>query len=140
MENGPYFYLEGKVADLMSRDPITVNKGDSLEKLIDLFKAHHFHGFPVEDDEGKLVGIVRDTDIISIFARRDPASVSPRVVEDVMHRPPLVIDQFETVQNAILKMFKDQTRFLAATGEGGRVVGVVTRTDLIRGIHVRRLD
>ncbi|MEW6554559.1 MAG: CBS domain-containing protein [Actinomycetota bacterium] len=140
MEKDIYLYLEGKVADVMSRNPVTVNKRESLEHLIDMFKAHNFHGYPVTDDDGHLVGIVRDTDILSIFARRDPGSVSLRVVEDVMQRPPLVIDQGETVQKAIMKMFKDQTRFLAATGEGGRVEGVVTRTDLIRGIHVRRLD
>lgn len=140
MDEGPYLYLEGKVADVMSWNPITINQGDSLEMLIDLFKAHHFHGFPVVDEAGELVGIVRDTDIISIFARKDPALVSLRVVEDVMHKPPLVIDNGETIQNAILKMFKDQTRFLAATDRDGKVIGVVTRTDLIRGIHVRRQD
>jgi hypothetical protein len=34
-------------------------------------------------------------------------------------------------------MFKVQTGFLAATDRDRTVIGVVTRTDLIRGIHVR---
>jgi CBS domain-containing protein len=140
MGNEPYLYLKGKVADVMSLHPITINQGDSLERLIDMFKAHHFHGFPVVDDSGELVGIVRDIDIISIFASKDPTSVSLRVVEDVMQKPPLVIDQAETIQNAIMKMFKDQTRFLVVMDKDGKVVGIVTRTDLIQGIHVGRQD
>jgi CBS domain-containing protein len=138
MVDEPYLYLEGKVAAVMSPNPIVISREESLEKLLDVFKTYHYHGFPVVDERGELVGIVRDTDIISIFARRDPASVAYRTVEDIMHAPPLIIDSDETIQNAIMKMFADQTRFLVVVDKEGKVVGVVTRTDLIKGVHVRR--
>jgi CBS domain-containing protein len=138
MVDEPYLYLEGRVADVMSSSPIVISKEESLERLLDMFKTYHYHGFPVVDEEGELVGIVRDTDIISIFARRDPASVAYRKVEDIMHTPPLVIDSDETIQNAIIKMFADQTRFLVVVDKDGKVAGVVTRIDLIKGVQVRR--
>lgn len=137
MEREFGLHLEGRVEDVMSSDPVLIAKDEGLDRLLDLFKTYHFHGFPVVDDEGTLVGIVRDTDFISMFARRDPASPTYRTVEDIMFAPPLTIDPKATIQAAIMKMFSDQTRFLAVVDEEGKVVGVVTRIDLIKGIHVR---
>lgn len=135
MEGERYPYLEGKVEDVMSREPICVRKDESLERLMDMFKTYKFHGLPVLDEEGKLVGVVRDTDVTAIFARRDPASQAYRKVEDVMHKPPPTIHLKDSIQNAILKMFADQSRFLVVMDEENKMVGVVTRIDLIRGIH-----
>ncbi len=129
-------YLEGKVEDVMSPDPVIIAKEEGLDRLLEIFKTYHFHGFPVIDRNGALVGIVRDTDLISIFARKDPASPTYRTVEDVMFTPPLTIGLKASIQAAIMKMFTDQTRFLVVLDEGGKVAGVVTRIDLIKGIHV----
>lgn len=137
MSEDVLFYLEGKVEDVMTWDPVYVRRDDGLEVLVELIKTHKFHGFPVLDSAGKLVGVVRDTDVISIFARRDPASRAYRKVEDIMHTPPLTIFIKESIQNAIMKMFADQTRFLVVMDEENKPVGIVTRIDLIKGIRFR---
>jgi CBS domain-containing protein len=138
MSQGFRLYLEGRVKDVMSTNPVVINKDEGLDGLLDIFKAYHFHGFPVVDKRGALVGIIRDTDLISIFARRDPASRSYSKVEDVMFSPPLVIEAGATIQTAIMKMFSDQTRFLAVIDEKKELAGIVTRVDLIKGIFVKR--
>ena len=74
-EERAHLYLKGTVEDVMSKNTMVVHEEDGLEVLLELFKKHSFHGFPVVDAEDKLVGIVRDTDVISIFARREPASM-----------------------------------------------------------------
>ncbi len=131
-----YLHLEGKVEDVMTREPVVVHENDSLGRLIHMFKTYNFHGFPVVDEERRLVGIVRDTDVISIFARRDPAFFVYEKVKDIMLTPPLVIDGVETVQKAIMRMFTDQTRFLVVVDKHKRIIGVVTSFDLIKGIHL----
>ncbi len=131
-----YLHLEGKVEDVMTRDPVVVHENDGLDRLIHMFKAHNFHGFPVVDEEGRLVGIVRDTDVLSIFARRDPAFFAYEKVKDIMLSPPLVIDGMETVQKAIMRMFADQTRLLVVVDQHRKIRGVVTRFDLIKGVHL----
>ncbi|MDI6873180.1 CBS domain-containing protein [Candidatus Solincola sp.] len=140
MEGEKHIYLEGKVEDVMTREPICARKDDDLERLVEMFKTYKFHGLPVLDDKDRLVGVVRDTDITAIFARRDPASRMYRRVEDIMHKPPLTIGLKDSIQNAIMKMFTDQTRFLVVTDEENKMVGVVTRIDLIRGIRFREPD
>ncbi len=140
MEGEERIYLEGKVEDVMTWNPVFVRQDDDLQKLVEMFRTYKFHGLPVIDDHGRLVGVVRDTDVISIFARRDPASRVYRRVEDIMHRPPPTIHLKDSVQSAILKMFADQTRILVVMDEEDKMVGVVTRIDLIRGIRFRHPD
>ncbi len=130
-------YLTGRVEDVMTRDPLTITAGQPISDLVDLFLTHHFHGVPVIDRNSRLVGIVRDSEILSIFATRDPFVGEYRTVEDIMHVPPLTIGPSETIQRATMKMFVDGTRFLVAVGEGGSILGVVTRIDLIKGIRWR---
>lgn len=137
MEEERYPYLEGKVEDVMTREPICVRKDQDLERLVDMFKTYKFHGLPVLDEEGRLVGVVRDTDVTAIFARRDPASRAYRRVEDIMHKPPPTIYLKDSIQNAIMKMFSGQSRFLVVMDEENKMVGVVTRIDLIQGIRFR---
>ncbi len=134
-EERAHLYLKGTVEDVMSKNPMAVQEEEGLGTLIELFKQHSYHGYPVINVKGQLVGIVRDTDIISIFARRDPATVAYEKVRDIMQSPPLAIEATETIQKAILKMFADQTRFEVVVDKDRNIVGVVTRTDLVRGIH-----
>ena len=135
---GLRLYLEGKVEDVMTWHPVCVRAGDGLDVLVDLIKTRKFHGFPVLNAEGRLVGIVRDTDVISIFARRDPASRVYSRVEDIMQTPPPTIGLKESMQNAVMKMFADQTRFLVVVDEERKPVGIVTRIDLVGGIRCER--
>jgi len=130
-------YLTGRVEDVMTRSPLTISEDQPISDLVDLFLTHHYHGVPVVDKNGKLVGIVRDSEILSIFATRDPFVGEYRLVRDIMHVPPLTIGPSETIQRATMKMFVDGTRFLVVVGERGSILGVVTRIDLIKGIRWR---
>jgi acetoin utilization protein AcuB len=130
-------YLTGRVEDVMTRGPVTISEEQPISDLVDLFLTHHYHGVPVVNEKSKLVGIVRDAEILSMFASRDPFVGEYRTVRDIMHVPPLIIGPSETIQRAALKMFVDGTRFLVVVGEDGSILGVVTRIDLIKGIRWR---
>lgn len=129
-----YPYLSGKVKDVMTRDPLVVLEDESLPRLIDVFVRSKFHGLPVVNKDYALVGVVRDTELMSIFAKRDPSSVRYKTVQDVMRTPPLIISPDETIQRAVIKMFADDTRFLVVVDKEKNIMGVVTRLDLIKGI------
>ncbi|MBU1671494.1 MAG: CBS domain-containing protein [Actinobacteria bacterium] len=130
-------YLAGRVENVMTINPVIVRVDRPLKELVNLFLAHHYHGVPVVNADGKLVGVVRDSEILSMFAGRDPFVGEYRTVGDIMHVPPFVIGPKETIQRAALKMFVDGTRFLVVVEKGDSVIGVVTRVDLIRGIQWR---
>ncbi len=128
-------YLAGKVEDVMVREPLTVRENETIRYLVDLFLEHHFHGVPVLDEGGRLVGLVRDIEVTAMFVTREPFVERYRHVRDIMHVPPFTIRPGETLQAAARKMFADGTRILAVVDEAGAVTGIVTRIDLIKGIR-----
>lgn len=133
-------YLEGSVGEVMTPDPVCVREDDDLESLVKLFQERKYQGFPVLDHRGRLVGLVRDSDLVSIFARRDPASRRYKKVGDIMQSPPPTVGPDMSVQKAIMKSFSDQSRLLVVTDREGKVVGVVTRIDLVKGIRFRPVN
>jgi CBS domain-containing protein len=138
VEDESYPYLGGKVEDVMTPDPLVVLENESLSRLIDVFTRSQFHGLPVVNSDYDLVGVVRDTDLMSIFARKEPASMKFKAVKDVMQQPPLVIAPGETIQKAIIKMFADGTRFLVVLDKDRYILGVVTSIDLVSGIRWKK--
>lgn len=137
VEQKMYPYLEGKVEDVMTRDPVMVNENESIARLKECFVSYKYHGLPVVNDKGSLVGIVRDNEVLSIFAKRGIFGDSIEIIKDIMQVPPLTISPDETIQKAVIKMFADGTRFLVVLDKDKSIVGVVTRIDLIRGIRWR---
>jgi CBS domain-containing protein len=133
-------YLSGKVEDVMVTDPLTIVEDEPIYALVDLFLTHHFHGVPVVNPEGKLVGIARDSEVMALFVAKEPFVVKSTTVGDIMHRPPFTISPDATIQRAATKMFVDGTRFLVVVGEGQKIRGIVTRIDLIRGIRWKDPD
>ena len=51
-------------ADVMSGDVITIRASTTIEEVSELFQIHNINGAPVVDDEGMLIGIVTEDDIV----------------------------------------------------------------------------
>ena len=49
----------------MSRDPVTSQADDDLEKLVDLLEEHHGRRIPVVDENNQTVGIITQADIVT---------------------------------------------------------------------------
>ncbi|MBN2168288.1 MAG: CBS domain-containing protein [Actinobacteria bacterium] len=139
-DENAYPFLEGKVDDVMATEPLFVVEDESIQKLIDIFIEYQFCGMPVVNSRGDLVGVVRDSDLVSIFARKEPTTVRSSKVKDIMHVPPFTITLGDTVQKAVSKMFSDGTRFLVVVDKNKDIAGVVTRIDLVKAIRFREDD
>jgi CBS-domain-containing membrane protein len=50
--------------DVMTRDIITVKKKTTIRELAELFNRHRISSAPVVDDNGEMIGIVTETDLI----------------------------------------------------------------------------
>jgi len=50
--------------DVMTRDVITVKKETTIRELAELFARHRISSAPVADDNGNMIGIVTETDLI----------------------------------------------------------------------------
>jgi CBS domain-containing protein len=84
------------------------------------------------EDEGKVQGIVTETDIVrKVVAANLPLAVT--TAGQIMSAPLITIDRARSVAEADELMNRYSIRHLAVT-EGGRVVGILSVRDLLRPI------
>ncbi len=62
-----YLLAEVRVKDIMTPDPIYVKPDDTVEYAAVLMLENRISGLPVVDDEGRVVGILTQTDVFKLF-------------------------------------------------------------------------
>ena len=131
----------------MSRPVVTIAPGASGQDALRRMHETRVRHLPVIDQHGVLVGVVTDRDLRhSLFT----PGVYPQLgaipvdtllggvsVRDIRSAPPIALQADVEVAQAAHRMRKDRVGSLPVL-DGGRVVGMVTETDLLR--HVCRID
>jgi CBS domain-containing protein len=128
---------EKTVADVMSRDPVTLNLSDTLRLADDLMNLAHVRHFPVLDGE-RVAGVIDHDDLLhssmASLVRRPNAA--PRdvlgtvAIKDVM-KPATQVAPHLSVHAAATMMVEHGVECLLVM-DGDKLAGVVTRTDLLR--------
>lgn len=120
------------VADLMTRDVVTLEAEDGLIQVDDLLKRHHIRHVPVVRGR-KLVGLVSHRDLIRALARQPAGKGAPPVsVEDVMTREVETVKPSSSVRQAIEKLVDRRFGCLPVVDEQGELVGIITESDFMR--------
>ncbi len=135
-----------RVRDWMTRFPITVNRRVSVFQAREIMDDEQVRRLLVLDDEDCLLGVVTSGDLrevspspvssLSFFERREALEEIP--IEEIMHQDPITIPPDATIQEAADLMFQNKIGGLPVV-EDGELVGVITQSDLLRGL-VRMLD
>ena len=89
-----------------------------------MFRKHRHGAFPVVDEDGKLAGIVDSGDLLAL-------SDGVRSVIDVATTEVVTAKPRETLQTALNRMVEEGVDHLPVV-EGGALVGICTRTDILR--------
>lgn len=120
-----------RVHELMTRRVSSVHPATSVERAARLLEECDCGALPVIGDNGVLVGIVTDRDIvIRIVARgRD---VRNAIVADCMSERVFACYANETVTECMREMARHQVRRVPIVDDRGRVVGMVAQGDLAR--------
>ncbi|MDI6794790.1 MAG: CBS domain-containing protein [bacterium] len=142
------------VANCMCKDVVTISSDKSFEAILNLFKNNSFDAFPVVDENKKLLGVVSRTDLLKIFVPEyfsliddisfvkdfgameiDHKSAGMMekllVASDIMTTKIISITPDSSLFKAVALMRKYNIRVLPVV-EGGKLVGVISRTDLMR--------
>ena len=123
--------LEGiKVRNIMSSSVRTIPPSTTLRELMELMFQEKHRGYPVMDGEA-LQGIVTLTDLQKVpDAERDTTNV-----EQVMARKLYVIAPEDEASTAMKMMSEMGIRRLPVM-DNGRLVGIISREDLVRAIEL----
>lgn len=122
------------VRDLMTPDPITVEQDEVLGHAAHLMEEYEVSGLPVVDDDGVLVGILSQTDLVHARSVDGPSHSWPDVsVRHYMAVPVITATPTMTVREAALLMeARHVHRLVVVDDEQRRPVGVLSMTDLVR--------
>lgn len=122
--------LEGiGVRDLMTRDVVTVAHDMRLGDLIAKMLQERHLGYPVVDASGRLVGMV---DLADIQGRGADVPV-----DQVMTQRVTTISERASALEAFQVMSRNNFRRLVVIGAGRDMVGIISKTDLVRAVQVR---
>ncbi|HET6877885.1 MAG TPA: HPP family protein [Jatrophihabitans sp.] len=114
-----------RVGTVMARDVLTVLPFETIYRVRLIMNQHHVKAVPVVDEQRKVVGIVTVYDVFNLgLANLDPAS-------KVMTSPVRTIKQDDSVAVLVGLMSDQGLRHIPVVDEADRLVGIVTRAELI---------
>jgi CBS domain-containing protein len=140
------------VEQVMTRSVITVTPETPISEVARLLVEHAISGMPVVDRDGRVVGVVSEGDVLVKEAgRRAPArrtlarfrgpdrkasayrsKVEAATAGEMMTSPALTFEPFRAVRTAAEVMTTNEVNRLPVVDSDGRLLGIVTRADLVR--------
>jgi CBS-domain-containing membrane protein len=136
-----------KVADVMNKDVVVVSPRMPLKEVARVLVNRHFSGVPVVDEDGKVLGVVSEADILakerapggetSIFGHALEIETwadkhDARDAGDSMTAPAVTIGPLRSVSEAAALMLDRGVNRLPVVDADDKLVGIVTRADLVR--------
>tara|TARA_R110002051_G_scaffold43139_1_gene87850 strand:- start:1372 stop:1791 length:420 start_codon:yes stop_codon:yes gene_type:complete len=126
------------VSDIMTKNVITLNTTDDLEKAENLFKLHNIRHIPVVSGEA-IIGMLSYTDLLRIsFADAtdeldsdvDTVVYNMFTIEQVMAKNLISVSSSTTIKEVAKLLSKKEFHALPVV-DNNVLVGIVTTTDLI---------
>ena len=119
------------VDQVMSTDLFTVQPEDIIDLAASLMEWEHLRYVPVEDNEGRLVGLVTHRALLRMLAKGDEPTKAPVAVREIMKSAPVTIAPEAPSVEAIELMREHQVGCLPVVKDG-KLVGIVTEHDFIK--------
>ncbi len=133
------------VADVMTRTVVVVPGSAPFKQVVRAMREYRVSALPVTDPDGLIVGVVSEADMI---LREDPAVLEPHffegharrderrkaealVARDLMTAPPVTVGPQASVADAARLMHERRVKRLPVVDLEGRIVGIVSRMDLL---------
>ncbi len=146
------------VAEVMSTPVSTLRPDQKVEDAADVLAAKNVGALPVVDEKGKLLGILRDDDLIASEARvhvptfinflglgmafpgemghleRELKKIAGATTRDIMQTDPPTVTPDATLEDVATIMHDRGVNSLPVVDGDGVVVGIVARADIVRFI------
>ncbi|MFE2971162.1 CBS domain-containing protein [Streptomyces sp. NPDC059340] len=144
---------QNKVGSVMATEVVTARYGTPFKEVARLLTEHRISGLPVIDEDDKVLGVISETDLmvrqagvpepyetprrfrftgLTRGARREAAKGHARTAGQLMSVPPVTVHADETIAEAARTMARSRVERLPVVDDEDRVVGIVTRRDLIQ--------
>ncbi len=120
-----------KVKDIMTENVISIKKDAPIFQAIEILCNNDITGIPVVEDDMTVIGILSEKDVLGVLYA--PEDNEEKVVDDFMTVPAICFEKDESVVEACNCLRESFFRRVLVTAHG-KLVGIVTRKDIIRCI------
>ncbi|MEU0835473.1 CBS domain-containing protein [Streptomyces sp. NPDC005969] len=148
-----------KIGSLMVNDVVSVIPQTPFKEVAKLFAVHRISGLPVVDTDDKVLGVISESDLVLRQAGVSPESESLRSARpawrsppgggdrtestadteaqalsarELMSHPAITVQTHDTIAVAARIMAQHRVERLPVVDAEGRLVGIVTRRDLLQ--------
>ena len=119
-----------KASDVMTRGVETIYEGKPIFEVIKILSENEWGGLPVVDKDGHLKGVISDKDLLRLLysARQEEGTVADYMTSEVtwFEESDSLTDICESLMNNVFRRVPILSK--------GKLVGIVSRSDLIRFI------
>jgi CBS domain-containing protein len=135
-----YEFLDFRVADVMTKSPVTVTPDTPIAKAEELLEQHGWNALPVVEDGRRLVGMVTTLDLLKAFRFTEDRLFPP--YEEIMGRPvrEVMTEKLTTVSprtpltRALEKMVRTRNKSIPVA-LGGELQGILARQDVLNALR-----
>jgi CBS domain-containing protein len=136
-----------QVADVMTRNVVSVGPQDRLRQAATAMREHRIGGLPVVDGK-RVVGMITESDFVNIAAETPegeehhgflevlfggPREAHPgSLVGEAMTGDPITVTDTMSVQEAARTMKKHRIKRVPVVDAAGKLVGIVSRADVMK--------
>ncbi len=117
--------------DIMTKKVVSVRRHTPVRIALQLMLVNQISGMPVVKEDMTLVGIITEKDLLRLMHGQQ--STKGKTVEEFMTQPAVHFEEDESIEE-ICKCLDDVTFRRVPVTKEGKVVGIVSRPDVIRCI------
>ncbi len=145
-----------RAKDIMTKDVITVTPDTDIKELAKLLTEHRINGVPVIDNNGKIIGIVSESDlvmlqknlhiptVVAIFDavvylesmkqfENELKKMASTMVKDIFHKKYFAVTP-DSLLSEVATIMDEKKLGTIPVVDDGTLVGVIGKVDIVRSL------
>jgi CBS domain-containing protein len=140
--------MELAVKDVMTTRVVSVKRDASFRSMAAALREYRVSAFPVLDDDGKVIGVVSEADMLTkealgsepqgmpgriagLLRRKEHEKARGTTAGDLMTSPVVTVTPDDTLDRAARLMYTRKVKRLPVVDENSHLLGIVGRSDLL---------
>lgn len=118
--------------EIMSQPVITLSDKASYYEAWQKFQRHKFHHFPISNEDGQLLGIVSDRDMLSHAALHNKNIENIHPITALMSKSVVTASPNTSIREICQIMFSQYLGAMPITNHKKDLLGIITRSDILK--------
>ena len=141
------------VSAVMTPKVVAVGKDDDIAAAVRLLSENRISGLPVVDDDGLIIGVVSEADILGAAGMKSGFTFKDIIrrllgeplashrkgdkVGDIMSAPAITIRGGADIREAAKILSERRIKRLPVVDDGGKLIGIISRADIVKAAQQR---